>query len=204
MILVRGFNQCQLDLLPPPRVQRNFSTMMISAVVDLESRLKLPRLRPSSSGRVRAKRGTAARTLTMTVQPTNILEKAPTTNDLEKASTAAAPSEPPAPDAAVAAPSEFLATVAPAAGGSDLPTARCVSARKRAQPDSSEAAPVSSSRKRSKKLVDSLVGWGMQDPDAGEELTGHEWVKRYPEEFKNNYKKDYQRYIEYLAQSGDS
>jgi hypothetical protein len=41
----------------------------------------------------------------------------------------------------------------------------------------------------------------MQDPDTGEELTGKEWVERYPEEFKMRYKKDHQRYLDYLAQS---
>jgi hypothetical protein len=53
------------------------------------------------------------------------------------------------------------------------------SARKRAQADFSGAAPVSSN-KRQKKLEDPLAGWVMQDPDTGEKLTGHEWVKHYP------------------------
>ena len=44
----------------------------------------------------------------------------------------------------------------------------------------------------------------MQDPDTGEKLTGHEWVERFPEEFAQRYKKDHQRYLEYLAQSVDS
>ncbi|KAJ7476466.1 hypothetical protein FB451DRAFT_1173323 [Mycena latifolia] len=38
-------------------------------------------------------------------------------------------------------------------------------------------------RRRRKKLEDPLAGWVMQDPDTGEQLSGHEWVKRYPEEF---------------------
>ncbi|KAJ7120114.1 hypothetical protein C8R44DRAFT_853464 [Mycena epipterygia] len=47
----------------------------------------------------------------------------------------------------------------------------------------------------------SLAGWVMQDPHTGEKLTGYEWVKRYPEEFAECYKKDHRRYIEYLAQA---
>ncbi|KAJ7167871.1 hypothetical protein C8R46DRAFT_1350786 [Mycena filopes] len=39
----------------------------------------------------------------------------------------------------------------------------------------------------------------MQDPDT-DGLTGHEWVKRYPEEFKRDYNTVYLRYLEYLAQ----
>jgi hypothetical protein len=44
----------------------------------------------------------------------------------------------------------------------------------------------------------------MQGPDTGEKLTGHEWAERFPEEFAPHYKKDRQRYLEYLAQSVDS
>jgi hypothetical protein len=44
----------------------------------------------------------------------------------------------------------------------------------------------------------------VQDPDTGEMPTGHEWVERFPEEFAQRYKKDRQRYLEYLAQSVDS
>ncbi|KAJ7465620.1 hypothetical protein FB451DRAFT_1487168 [Mycena latifolia] len=55
-----------------------------------------------------------------------------------------------------------------------------------------------------KKLEDPLAGWVMQDPDTGEKLTGHEWVERNPEEFAQRYKKDHQRYLQYLAQSVDS
>jgi hypothetical protein len=44
----------------------------------------------------------------------------------------------------------------------------------------------------------------MQDPDTGEKVTEHEWVERFPEEFAQRYKKDHQRYLEYLAQSVDS
>ncbi|KAJ7766550.1 hypothetical protein DFH07DRAFT_955310 [Mycena maculata] len=32
------------------------------------------------------------------------------------------------------------------------------------------------------------------------ELTGHEWVKRYLEEFAERYKRDHCRYLEYVAQ----
>ncbi|KAJ7925603.1 hypothetical protein B0H13DRAFT_2266267 [Mycena leptocephala] len=67
------------------------------------------------------------------------------------------------------------------------------------QDGSDVAAPVSSN-KRQKKVEDSLAGWVMQDPDTGEKLAGYEWVKRYPEEFAQRYKKDHQRYLDYFAQ----
>jgi hypothetical protein len=60
--------------------------------------------------------------------------------------------------------------------------------------------PSISSNKRRKKLEDPLEGWVMQAPDTGEELTGKEWVERYPKEFEKRYK-DLQRYLDYLAQS---
>ncbi|KAJ7323203.1 hypothetical protein DFH08DRAFT_817781 [Mycena albidolilacea] len=63
---------------------------------------------------------------------------------------------------------------------------RRVSARKCAQADLSGTAHASSN-KRQKKLEDPLAGWVMPDPDTGEKLTGHEWVKRYPEEFTECY-----------------
>ncbi|KAJ7919792.1 hypothetical protein B0H13DRAFT_2320082 [Mycena leptocephala] len=135
----------------------------------------------SSSGRVRAKCGAAASTSKVAAQPAQPpsgLEPAPSTTTL---------------------PSELLITAAPVAeGSSDVPAARkCV------QADPSDMAPMSS-RKRQKKLVDPLAGWGMEDPDTGEQLTGHEWVRRYLEEFKQQYKKDHQCYLEYLAQLADS
>jgi hypothetical protein len=43
----------------------------------------------------------------------------------------------------------------------------------------------------------------MQDPKTDEKLTGHEWIEHFPEEFAKCYKKDHQRYLEYLAQSVD-
>ncbi|KAJ7612019.1 hypothetical protein DFH06DRAFT_1147371 [Mycena polygramma] len=111
---------------------------------------------------------------------------------------------------AVAAPPELLAPATPvteanrgAQSNVEIPGARRTSTRKRVQPDSPEVAPVLS-RKRRKKLVDPLAGWDMEDPDTGEQLTGHEWVRRYPEEFKQHYKRDHQRYLEFLAQSADS
>ncbi|KAJ7789731.1 hypothetical protein B0H14DRAFT_3572999 [Mycena olivaceomarginata] len=82
----------------------------------------------------------------------------------------------------------------------DLAAMRRASTRKRMQAESS-AMPSISSNKRRKKLEDPLEGWVMQDPDTGEELTGKEWVERYPEEFEKRYKKDHQRYLDYLAQS---
>ncbi|KAF8189161.1 hypothetical protein K438DRAFT_1971805 [Mycena galopus ATCC 62051] len=85
----------------------------------------------------------------------------------------------------------------------DLAGTRRASTRKRVQ-DKSSVMPSVSSTKRRKKLEDPLAKWVMRDPDTGEELTGHEWVKRHPDEFKKRYKKDHQRYLDYLAQSADS
>jgi hypothetical protein len=85
----------------------------------------------------------------------------------------------------------------------DIAGPRRASTRKRPQAESSVTVSTSSSKRR-KKLEDPLVGWVMQDPDTAEELTGHEWVKRYPDEFAKRYKKDHQRYLDYLAQSVDS
>ncbi|KAJ7884989.1 hypothetical protein B0H13DRAFT_2666902 [Mycena leptocephala] len=86
---------------------------------------------------------------------------------------------------------------------SDIAGTRRASTRKRTQAESATAASSSStsSSKRRKKLEDPLAGWVMQDPDTGEELTRKEWVERYPEDFKMCYKKDHQRYLDYLAQS---
>jgi hypothetical protein len=67
----------------------------------------------------------------------------------------------------------------------------------------SSAATSIPSRKRQKKLEDPLDGWMMVDPDTGKELTGHQWVEHYPDEFEKRYKKDHQRYLDYLAQSID-
>ncbi|KAJ7482610.1 hypothetical protein FB451DRAFT_1235727 [Mycena latifolia] len=142
-----------------------------------------------SSGRVRApKAGVGATTSNVT---------APTANDVGPAlgATAALP---------MPMSSEFLTSAPTAAeGGSDVADVRRLSARKRTQADLSGTARVSSN-KRQKKLEDPLAGWVMQDPDTGEKLTGHEWVERNPEEFAQRYKKDHQRYLQYLAQSVDS
>ena len=43
----------------------------------------------------------------------------------------------------------------------------------------------------------------MQDPGTGERLTGKEWVERSLDEFETRYKKEPQRYLDYLAQSVD-
>ncbi|KAF8137726.1 hypothetical protein K438DRAFT_1786414 [Mycena galopus ATCC 62051] len=89
-------------------------------------------------------------------------------------------------------------------GSDEYSSSRFPSAPPSSIPDddgwSSRTAPASSN-KRQKKLEDPLGGWVMQDPDTGEKLTGHEWVKCYPEEFAERYKKDHRRYIEYLAQA---
>ncbi|KAJ7448980.1 hypothetical protein FB451DRAFT_1567122 [Mycena latifolia] len=162
-----------------------------AAAVGLEGKLKLTKAeaKSSSSGRVRApKAGVGATTLNVT---------APTANDVGPAlgATAALP---------MPMSSEFLTSAPTAAeGGSDVADVRRLSARNRTQADLSGTARVSSN-KRQKKLEDPLAGWVMQDPDAGEKLTGHEWVERNPEEFAQRYKKDHQRYLQYLAQSVDS
>jgi hypothetical protein len=45
--------------------------------------------------------------------------------------------------------------------------------------------------------------YGVSQVNTREKLTGYEWVERFPEEFAQRYKKDHQRYLEYLAQSVD-
>ncbi|KAJ7327666.1 hypothetical protein DFH08DRAFT_884920 [Mycena albidolilacea] len=158
-----------------------------ATVVELEGKLKLARAeaKSNSSGRVRASRAGASTAMSTTP------------------ASASGPSGAPAADAALPIP-----PVAAESDAMDPDTAnvRRVSARhaprKRAQPEPlTEAAPASSNKRR-KKLEDPLAGWVMQDPDTGEQLSGHEWVKRYPEEFEERYKKDHSRYIEYLAQVG--
>ncbi|KAJ7315597.1 hypothetical protein DFH08DRAFT_1039802 [Mycena albidolilacea] len=91
--------------------------------------------------------------------------------------------------------------VSVAVGTLDLAGTRRTSTRKCVQAESSAATSMPS-RKHQKKLEDPLAGWMMVDPDNGEELTGHQWVEHYPEEIENCYKKDHQRYIDYLAQLG--
>ncbi|KAJ7075945.1 hypothetical protein B0H15DRAFT_956058 [Mycena belliarum] len=76
------------------------------------------------------------------------------------------------------------------------------SARKRA-PSGAARVESSSSNKHRRRIEDPLAGWEMLDPDTGETLTGHEWVKRNPDEFAQRYKKDHKRYLQYLAQSDD-
>jgi hypothetical protein len=43
----------------------------------------------------------------------------------------------------------------------------------------------------------------MQDPDTGDEFTGHEWVERFSGEFAQALQKDHECYLEYLAQLAD-
>ncbi|KAF7362834.1 hypothetical protein MVEN_00633200 [Mycena venus] len=158
-------------------------------LADLEGKLKLANAeaKSSSSGRVRApKAGARATTSNLPAQP--------------------ADSPGPALSITVAATSisSELSLTTPASvadGTSDFVGARRASTRKRVQAESSAMTSIPS-RKRQKKLEDPLAGWMMVDPDTGEELTGHQWVERYPEEFEKRYKKDHQRYIDYLAQLG--
>ncbi|KAJ6556560.1 hypothetical protein DFH09DRAFT_1317880 [Mycena vulgaris] len=148
-------------------------------LAELERKLKLAKAeaKSNSSGRVRPPKAAAGSTLPkVPAQP--VLDVAP---------------------ASIASVSEAPASVAD--GTSDL--ARRASTRKRVQAESSAAASSVPSRKRRRKLEDPLAGWVMEDPDTGEKLTGHEWVERFPDEFETRYKKDHQRYLDYLAQSVD-
>ncbi|KAJ7263387.1 hypothetical protein C8J57DRAFT_1512889 [Mycena rebaudengoi] len=158
-----------------------------ATVVDIEGKLKLARAeaKSSSSGRVRAPRASAS---------------AATSNETSHPASASGPAPAPASGATTAP--LTISSVAADAMDSDIAGGRPsrVSARKRTQADLPGAAPALSN-KRQKKVVDPLAGWVMEDPDTGEELTGHEWVKRYPEEFAERYKKDHRRYIEYLAEA---
>ncbi|KAJ7936306.1 hypothetical protein B0H13DRAFT_2304025 [Mycena leptocephala] len=151
------------------------------AVADLEGKLKLAKAeaKSNSSGRVRGPGASAA----MPPQPL----------ELALGVTPAFPT-PLSSELRPASPT-VTADVA-----TNLPDTRRVSTRKRTQADSSALVPTSTNKRR-KKLEDPLVGWVMQDPDTGEELSGHEWVKRYPDEFEKHYKKDHQRYLDYLEQS---
>ncbi|KAJ7730405.1 hypothetical protein B0H16DRAFT_1773849 [Mycena metata] len=157
-----------------------------AAPLDLESELKLAKAeaKSNSSGRVRVSKVAVERILPVPDRPAE----------------AAVELTPVAPPVVSSAPS--VAAPAPIPDGDLVATGmRRVSTRKRPQAEASATVPrVTPSNKRRKKLEDPLVGWMMQDPDTGEELTGHEWVKRYPDEFEQRYKKDHQRYLDYLAQ----
>ncbi|KAJ6545927.1 hypothetical protein B0H10DRAFT_2385754 [Mycena sp. CBHHK59/15] len=146
-------------------------------LAELERKLKLAKAeaKSNSSGRVRPPKAAAGSTLPK-VPAQAVLDVTP---------------------ASIASVSEAPASVAD--GTSDL--ARRASTRKRVQAESSAAASSVPSRKRRRKLEDPLAGWVMEDPDTGEKLTGHEWVERFPDEFETRYKKDHQRYLDYLAQS---
>ncbi|KAJ7610186.1 hypothetical protein FB45DRAFT_1122145 [Roridomyces roridus] len=85
----------------------------------------------------------------------------------------------------------------------DSPAPRRASTRKRARPESSLAAPLSST-KRQKTPADPLAGWVMFDPDTEKEVTGHEWVRENPQEFAERYPKDYARYLSYIAFQNNS
>ncbi|KAJ6529350.1 hypothetical protein B0H19DRAFT_531758 [Mycena capillaripes] len=152
------------------------------SVADLEGELRLAKAeaKSNSSGRVRAPR--AAGQATLPAPPQSAHDSTPPL-DLT----------PLLPPPATAITDRVL----------DIAGPRRASTRKRPQAESSATVSTSSGKRR-KKLEDPLVGWVMQDPDTAEELTGHEWVKRYPDEFAKRYKKDHQRYLEYLAQSVDS
>ncbi|KAJ6535643.1 hypothetical protein B0H19DRAFT_1241095 [Mycena capillaripes] len=172
------------DVKAEPSAETTRRVLELEAtVVDIEGKLKLARAeaKSSSSGRVRAPRASASTA---------------TSNATSHPASGSRPAPAPGATAALLTTSSDVAD----AMDSDVAGGRRASARKRVQADLSSAAPASSN-KRQKKLEDPLAGWVMQDPDTGEKLTGHEWVKRYPEEFAERYKKDHRRYIEYLAQA---
>ncbi|KAJ6472086.1 hypothetical protein C8R45DRAFT_1104288 [Mycena sanguinolenta] len=158
-----------------------------SAVVDVETKLKQAKAeaKSSSSGRVRAPR-TRPNPVAATSAPTAAVNEA---DEAHTIALATASSEPPQEAASIAS-SGFE-------GSSDadveVAAPRRVSSWKRAQTEPSDA-----SSKRQKKLEDPLVGWMTEDPETHEQLTGHEWVAPYPEEFAQHYKKDHKRYLEYL------
>ncbi|KAJ7493906.1 hypothetical protein FB451DRAFT_1551210 [Mycena latifolia] len=149
-----------------------------NTLTDLEGKLKLAKAeaKSNSSGQVRARAPKASAAPNAPAQPA--ADPTPTLDVLP-------------------APAPTVSIVSAADGTVDL--VRQVSARKRVQTESSATASAPSGKRR-KRLEDPLAGWVMQDPDTGEKLTGHEWVECYPEEFEERYKKDHQRYLEYLAQ----
>ncbi|KAJ6628320.1 hypothetical protein B0H10DRAFT_1940517 [Mycena sp. CBHHK59/15] len=159
-------------------------------LADLEGKLKLAKAEvkaSSSSGRVRApKAGARATTSNVPAQPAD--SPGPALSITVVATSASS-------ELSLATP------VSVADGTSDLAGTRCASTRKHVQAESSAATSIPS-RKRQKKLEDPLAGSMVVDPDTCEELTGHQWVERYPEEFEKRYKKDHQHYIDYLAQLG--
>ncbi|KAJ7930255.1 hypothetical protein B0H13DRAFT_1858884 [Mycena leptocephala] len=160
------------------------------SAVDLEGKLKLAQAEAKSSSsrrvRVRARKAGAGSTMNVPAPPVDSPAPALGVTPVLNTPTCAK-----------------LHRASPASGSDsalDLAATRRASTRKHIQAESS-AMPSISSNKRRKKLEDPLDGWVMQDPDTGEELTGKEWVERYPEEFEKRYKKDHQRYLDYLAQS---
>ncbi|KAJ7796708.1 hypothetical protein B0H14DRAFT_3157834 [Mycena olivaceomarginata] len=140
-------------------------------LADLEGKLKLAKaeVKSNSSGRVRAPKASArATTSNVPVQPADSPEPALSTTVV----------------ATSASPELGLATPASVADGTSDPAGtRRASTRKRVQAESSAATSIPS-RKHQKKLEDPLAGWMMVDPDTGKELTGHQWVEHYPDEFE--------------------
>ncbi|KAJ7773919.1 hypothetical protein B0H16DRAFT_114703 [Mycena metata] len=163
-----------------------------NTIVDLESELKLTKAeaKSNSSGRVRAPKAPGGTILPTPPQP--IRNPEPVSHNSESATAVSS-------ELRVTSPTSDVTITDSAV---DPPGTRR-SARKRSQADSAAATVSTPSSKRQKRLEDPLLGWVMQDPDTGEKLTGHEWVERYPDEFAKRYKKDHQRYLEYIAQSVD-
>ncbi|KAJ7732028.1 hypothetical protein B0H16DRAFT_1770721 [Mycena metata] len=174
-------------------------------VTKLEGQLKLAKAeaKSNSSGRVRAPKAAAA--LRPAVPPQSAMAVPPQPADnLDDTVLGSTPVPPvllmPASSNSLAASSTSVAHTPV-----DVTGTRRASTRKRSHAEGTATASTSSSKRR-KRLEDPLRGWVMVDDDTGEELTGHEWVKRNPDEFAQRYKTDhqrYQRYLEYLEQSVD-
>ncbi|KAJ7071887.1 hypothetical protein B0H15DRAFT_965755 [Mycena belliarum] len=160
-----------------------------TAVNALAEKLKLAKAeaKSNSSGRARPKRGAAAPIATVASDQANSPQTAPDTPTVHATpTTIQAPIPQPASGAVV--------------GASTLRR----TSRKRPNPHSAidaSSLPGPSSGKRQKMLTDPLANWEMEDPDTMERLTGHEWVRRFPDEFEKCYKKTHRDYVNYLAQS---
>ncbi|KAJ7082753.1 hypothetical protein B0H15DRAFT_932659 [Mycena belliarum] len=159
------------------------------AVNALAEKLKLAKAeaKSNSSGRAQPKRGAAAPIATVASDQANSPQPAPDAPTAHATPTSiSAPIPQPTSDTVV---------------GASTPRR---TSRKRPNPHSAvdtSSLPGPSSGKRQKTLTDPLANWEMEDPDTKERLTGHEWVRRFPNEFERCYKKTHRDYVNYLAQS---
>ncbi|KAF8139441.1 hypothetical protein K438DRAFT_1785673 [Mycena galopus ATCC 62051] len=160
--------------------------------VDLEAKLKQAKAeaKSSSSGRVRTPRAR-----TNPVVPTPTAQEA-AADETSTVASVTAPSKLhlAAPEASASVASSEQPPSSSGIDGRSEVEPRRISSRKRPQ----KAEPSGASSKRQKRVEDPLAGWMMKDPETREQLTGHDWVARYPEELALRYKKDHKRYLEYL------